>query len=79
MPVGLEPVAVAERVPGEVWVVNRISDDVSIVSTVGTPRVVRTLLVGDEPADVVFAGVARSRVRHDRAPRPEQSGVGAST
>ena len=31
-----------------------------------------TLLVGDEPRDIVFAGPnARPRVHHDRAPRPE--------
>jgi DNA-binding beta-propeller fold protein YncE len=54
--VGLEPVAVAARTPSEVWVVNHLSDSVSIVSLVGTPHVVRTLLVGDEPRDIVFAG-----------------------
>jgi YVTN family beta-propeller protein len=56
VPVGLEPVAVAARDDSEVWVVNHLSDSVSVVSLVGTPRVVRTLLVGDEPRDVVFAG-----------------------
>ncbi len=62
VPVGLEPVAVAARTAGEVWVVNHLSDSVSVVSlTDGPPRVVRTLLVGDEPADVAFAGPGRSR------------------
>ena len=56
VPVGLEPVAVAARSSTEVWVVNHLSDSVSIVELGGTPRVVRTLLVGDEPRDVVFAG-----------------------
>lgn len=56
VPVGLEPVAVAVRNASEVWVVNHLSDSVSIVSLQGTPRVVRTLLVGDEPRDIVFAG-----------------------
>jgi DNA-binding beta-propeller fold protein YncE len=56
VPVGLEPVAVAARDDSEVWVVNHLSDSVSVVSLSGTPRVVRTLLVGDEPRDVVFAG-----------------------
>ncbi|HSU67883.1 MAG TPA: hypothetical protein VLJ39_13485, partial [Tepidisphaeraceae bacterium] len=56
VPVGLEPVAVAARTNGEVWVVNHLSDSISIVSTAGTPHVVRTLLVGDEPRDIVFAG-----------------------
>jgi DNA-binding beta-propeller fold protein YncE len=37
-------------------VVNHLSDSVSIVDLSGTPRVVRTLLVGDEPRDIVFAG-----------------------
>ncbi len=56
VPVGMEPVAVAVRDNNEVWVVNHLSDSVSIVRLDGTPRVVRTLLVGDEPRDIVFAG-----------------------
>ena len=56
VPVGVEPVAVAARSNTEVWVTNLISDSVSIVSLTGTPHVVRTLLVGDEPRDIVFAG-----------------------
>ncbi len=56
VPVGLEPVAVAAPTNDEVWVVNHLSDSVSIVSLAGTARVVRTLLVGDEPQDIVFAG-----------------------
>jgi DNA-binding beta-propeller fold protein YncE len=70
IPVGLEPVAVAARTDREVWVVNHLSDSVSIVvlddddegggdETSG--RVERTLLVGDEPRDIVFAGPARKR------------------
>jgi DNA-binding beta-propeller fold protein YncE len=59
--VGLEPVAVAERSANEVWVVNHLSDSVSVVRLDGTPRVLRTLLVGDEPRDVVFAGPNRDR------------------
>jgi DNA-binding beta-propeller fold protein YncE len=55
--VGLEPVAVAARSNREVWVVNHLSDSVSIVDVGSHPaRVVRTLLVGDEPRDIVFAG-----------------------
>jgi DNA-binding beta-propeller fold protein YncE len=56
VPVGLEPVAVAARSNTEVWVVNHLSDSISIVSLTGTPHVTRTLLVGDEPRDIVFAG-----------------------
>lgn len=60
--VGLEPVAVAARSDNEVWVVNHVSDSVSIVRVDGSrARVVRTLLVGDEPRDIVFAGGDRSR------------------
>ncbi|HME72585.1 MAG TPA: thrombospondin type 3 repeat-containing protein, partial [Myxococcota bacterium] len=56
VPVGLEPVAVAARNNSEVWVVNHLSDSVSIVDVSTTPpRVTRTLLVGDEPSDIVFA------------------------
>jgi YVTN family beta-propeller protein len=56
VPVGLEPVAVAARDASEVWVVNHLSDSVSVVSLTGTPHVTRTILVGDEPRDIVFAG-----------------------
>jgi DNA-binding beta-propeller fold protein YncE/mono/diheme cytochrome c family protein len=55
--VGMEPVAVAARNDDEVWVVNHLSDSVSVVDVSSTPpHVVRTLLVGDEPRDIVFAG-----------------------
>ena len=60
VPVGLEPVAVAARSDTEVWVVNHLSDSISIVD-VPTRRVTRTLLVGDEPRDIVFAGPSKSR------------------
>jgi DNA-binding beta-propeller fold protein YncE len=62
VPVGMEPVAVAARSNDEVWVVNHLSDSVSIVDVSATPpSVVRTLLVGDEPRDIVFAGSAGDR------------------
>ncbi|MFE8598436.1 YncE family protein [Archangium violaceum] len=64
VPVGLEPVAVAARSDGEVWVVNHLSDSVSIVKHNMFGRagsVVRTLLVGDEPRDIVFAGPSKGR------------------
>jgi DNA-binding beta-propeller fold protein YncE len=55
--VGLEPVAVAARNDDEVWVVNHLSDSVSVVNVKKPKRahVTRTLLVGDEPRDIVFA------------------------
>ena len=55
IPVGLEPVSVNPRTSDEVWVVNHLSDSVSIVS-LAQGRVVATLQVADEPSDVVFAG-----------------------
>jgi len=62
VPVGMEPVAVAARTNTEVWVVNHLSDSVSIVDLAATPpRVKRTLLVGDEPRDIVFAGTGGNR------------------
>jgi DNA-binding beta-propeller fold protein YncE len=54
IPVGLEPVAVRARTDDEVWVVNEVSDSVSIIS-LAQSRVVATLPCADEPADVVFA------------------------
>ena len=88
IPVGLEPVAVAARTDGEVWVVNHLSDSVSIVeldddATAG--HVARTLLVGDEPRDIVFAGPGRERAFITTAhrgqnipfdPQPTVAGVG---
>ena len=57
VPVGLEPVSVAARNNDEVWVVNHLSDSVSIVDVSGSvPYVKRTLLTGDEPRDIVFGG-----------------------
>src|SRR5262249_31172195 len=64
IPVGLEPVAVAARTDHEVWVVNHLSDSVSVVEfddDASSGRVTRTLLVGDEPRDLVFAGPGRKR------------------
>src|SRR6185436_480233 len=69
VPVGLEPVAVAARTNTgnrvEAWVVNHLSDSVSIVEVDPTDatlsRVTRTLLVGDEPRDIVFAGTGGAR------------------
>ncbi|WP_437573480.1 hypothetical protein [Sorangium sp. So ce887] len=64
IPVGLEPVAVAARSDEEVWVVNHLSDSVSVVrlGPLGyRGAVVRTLLVGDEPRDIVFAGPNKRR------------------
>jgi len=55
IPVGVEPVSVNPRTADEIWVVNEVSDSISIVSL--SQRIVTdTLYVKDEPADVVFAG-----------------------
>jgi DNA-binding beta-propeller fold protein YncE len=62
IPVGLEPVAVALSGSGQAWVVNHLSDSVSIVDLNAQPaRVTQTLWVGDEPRDIVFAGSDRER------------------
>jgi YVTN family beta-propeller protein len=54
IPVGLEPVSITARSEDEVWVVNHLSDSVSVVS-VSAGRVLHTLRVVDEPTDVAFA------------------------
>lgn len=75
--VGLEPVSVAVRNNREVWVVNHLSDSISIVKLnkhFANPvparnrfrkpvlgRVERTLHVGDEPRDIVFGGAHNNR------------------
>ncbi len=53
--VGLDPVSVRARSNLEAWVVNHVSDSVSIVD-LATRRVTATLKTADEPCDVVFAG-----------------------
>lgn len=59
IPVGLEPVSVAAHANGLVWVVNHLSDSVSVIDMqLNPPRVVQTLWVGDEPRDIVFGGAA---------------------
>jgi YVTN family beta-propeller protein len=55
IPVGTEPVSVIARTNSEAWVVNQLSDSVSIVD-LDSGVVVKTLPVGDEPTDVAFAG-----------------------
>jgi hypothetical protein len=49
-----------------VWVVDHLSDDIAIVD-VAAGNVVKTLRVGDEPTDVVFAKTRRAETR--RGPR----------
>ena len=56
VPVGLEPVSVCVQNDSTAWVVNQLSDDVSIVN-LRTLCVRATIRVGDEPTDVVFAGI----------------------
>lgn len=52
--VGLDPVAVRFKDNNELWVVNHISDSVSVVDF-NRKQVIATLKTGDEPFDVVFA------------------------
>jgi YVTN family beta-propeller protein len=55
VPVGIEPVSVNPRTSDEAWVVNQVSDSISVVS-VSQGIVTDTIYVKDEPADVVFVG-----------------------
>ena len=57
IPVGLDPVTVRARSDNEIWVVNHISDSISIVR-LSARNVVDTLRTKDEPTDIVFAGAA---------------------
>ncbi|MBV9928778.1 MAG: DUF4214 domain-containing protein [Acidobacteria bacterium] len=60
IPVGLEPVSVAARNDREAWVVNWLSDSISVVDLT-TGNVTRTFDVGDEPTDILFAGANGGR------------------
>ncbi|MEO0425243.1 MAG: hypothetical protein AAF184_23100 [Pseudomonadota bacterium] len=77
VPVGMEPVAVATlEALDQVWVVNHLSDSVSVVSlSEEPPRVVRTLRVGDEPRDIVFAGPEGDRAFISTAHRGQHSPI----
>ena len=76
VPVGMEPVAVAARSANEVWVVNLLSDSVSIVDVVGRPAARGAHAAGRRRA-------ARHRLRrprrqprlhHHGPPRPAADG-----
>src|SRR5215212_7560015 len=54
IPVGVEPVSVNPLNSDEAWVINEVSDTISVVS-VSRHIVTDTIYVKDEPADVVFA------------------------
>ena len=58
VPVGLDPVSVRAESNRRAWVVERISDAISVVDLT-TGNVVASLATDDEPADVVFAGEPR--------------------
>lgn len=76
VPVGLEPVAVAARNNYEAWVVNHLSDSVSIIRLDAEDSyVTRTLLVGDEPRDIVFAGANNRRAFITTAHRGQNSPI----
>ena len=72
VPVGLEPVAVAARSDTEVWVVNHLSDSVSIVDVWQPAR--RTWCgrcwSATSRATSCSPGRAGARLHHHRAPRP---------
>ncbi|MBL8000494.1 MAG: beta-propeller fold lactonase family protein [Flavobacteriales bacterium] len=55
IPVGLDPVTVRVRSNTEAWVVDQVSDEISVVDLTQNV-VVRSIQTEDEPADVVFAG-----------------------
>ena len=52
--VGLDPVSVRFRTNDELWVVNHISDSITVIDF-ASRRVITTLQTHDEPFDVVFA------------------------
>jgi len=54
IPVGLEPVSLRALDDRYVWVVNHLSDSISVVD-LQLRTTIRTIHTGDEPADVVFA------------------------
>jgi DNA-binding beta-propeller fold protein YncE len=79
VPVGLEPSAVAARSDSEVWVVNHLSDSISILDVAASPpRVVRTIQTCDEPRDIVFAGPGNARAFVTTARRGQNCSIFAN-
>jgi YVTN family beta-propeller protein len=66
IPVGLGPVSVNPRTNDEAWVVNQVSNSVSVVS-VSKGIVTNTIYVKAEPMDVVFAGSNQAYISVSRA------------
>ena len=58
IPVGIEPVSVAVRSEKEIWVVNHISDSISVID-LELGVVTATIAVGDRPGDIVFTGAGK--------------------
>ena len=78
VPVGLEPVAVAARSDDEVWVVNHLSDSVSVVDVGDGPdRRASCARCSSATSRATSSSPGRgsdARVHHHRAPRPEHPG-----
>lgn len=55
IPVGIDPVSVAIHHNSEAWVVNQVSNSISVVD-LERGIVVETISVGERPGDIVFAG-----------------------
>src|SRR5277367_1976198 len=66
IPVGVGPVSVNPRTTDEVWVVNQVSNSVSVVS-VSQGIVTDTISASLEPMDVVFAGPSQAYVSCSRS------------
>lgn len=68
IPVGVGPVSVNPRTNDEVWVVNQVSDSISVVS-LSQGIVTDTIYTGagTEPMDVVFAGTNQAYVSYSRS------------
>lgn len=76
VPVGLEPVSVAVRNDEEASVVNHLAVSISVISLRDkNSQVTHTLLVGDEPRDIVFTGRFRNRAFITTAHRGQNSPV----
>jgi hypothetical protein len=87
VPVGLEPIAVATRTNAlgrvEAWVVNHLSDSVSIVEARPArrdpvPRDAARSATCDEPRDILFAGAGNNRAFVTTARRGQNCPVAAS-
>lgn len=72
IPVGIDPVSVVTK-GNYAWVVNHISDNMTVVELAPEPRVLHSIPLGDEPRDLIIAGEKKQYLYVVTAPQRSAS------